>query len=476
LHVGPGEQFQVPSQAAAVAHDGDDVQIDAGLYVGDVAVWRASNLTLEGVGGFAHLDAAGHSAEGKGIWVIRGDNTTVISIEFSGATVPDQNGAGIRQEGTGLTVSSCYFHDNEEGILTGANPSSDIVIEYSEFANNGYGDGYSHNMYIGNVRSFWLMASYTHDAVVGHDVKSRADANFILYNRIQDSDTSTGSYDIDLPNGGANFIIGNVIRKGPSAENSVVVTAGEEGATNPVQEFYMVSNTVVNDRGPGTFVRVLGSVATLELVNNLFAGRFAARSTVLSGNAGQLITNLVAADPGFVDSGNFDYHLTAGSPAIDGGTDPGFSGDGVDLTPYYQYVDQANLEDRPMDGAIDIGAYEYAAPAIPSWPAFAAGSPRPTGQFDMNIRRPMAGGEDTVNRPGAHMVLIGLLAQAFVNEPSRALPTDCGVELRWAGEKDNNGYSELSYASLACVDSGALWRDEPTPMTHWPAAPSLGIH
>lgn len=78
LHVGPGEQFQVPSQAAAVAHDGDDVQIDAGLYVGDVAVWRANNLTIEGVGGFAHLDAAGQSAQGKAIWVIQGSNTTVM--------------------------------------------------------------------------------------------------------------------------------------------------------------------------------------------------------------------------------------------------------------------------------------------------------------------------------------------------------------------------------------------------------------
>jgi hypothetical protein len=361
LSVGPGEQFALPSQAAAVAQDGDDIQIDAGLYSGDVAVWRANNLTLEGVGGLAHLDAAGKSAQGKAIWVIQGANTTVANIEFSGAVVADRNGAGIRQEGAGLTVSGCYFHDNQEGILTSANPDSDITIQFSEFAANGYGDGYSHNIYIGHVRSFTLFGSYSHDAKVGHDVKSRADTNYILYNRIQDGDTGTASYNIDLPNGGANFIIGNVIRKGPRAQNGVVITSGEEGATNPVQEFYLINNTIVNDRNPGTFVRVNGNLSDVRLQNNLFAGRFAMQSTVLGGHSGQLITNLVANDPGFVDPAHFDYHLQAGSAAIDGGSDPGSSQDGVDLTPYYVYLDQAGVDTRPSDGTIDIGAYEFVA-------------------------------------------------------------------------------------------------------------------
>ncbi len=430
LTVGPGEQFAVPSQAAAVAQDGDDVQIDAGLYVGDVAVWRASNLTLEGVGGFAHLDAGGRSAQGKAIWVIQGDNTTVLSIEFSGAVVPDRNGAGIRQEGAGLTVCNCYFHDNQEGILTGANPNSDVVIEYSEFTHNGYGDGYSHNMYIGNVRSFWLIGSYTHDAVVGHEIKSRAQENFILYNRIQESDTGTASYDIDLPNGGANFIIGNVIRKGPRAQNPVVISAGEEGATNPVQEFYLVNNTIVNDRGAGTFVRVVGNVAAVELVNNLFAGQFAGRSTVLSGNAGQLITNLVAADPGFVDTSNFDYHLTGDSAAIDAGTDPGVTDDGVDLTPYYQYVDQVNLEDRPMDGTIDIGAFEYAgdAPGLSSRRDFGVIGPSSAGRVAI-------AGQGLIVEPGTEQLLLDLLTEASRGWPSRGPAADGGTAVRWADGK-----------------------------------------
>src|SRR5690349_12422934 len=71
LQVGMGKAFSVPSKAAAAAKDGDVVEIDAGTYRGDVAVWRANNLTIRGVGGRPHLEAAGANAQGKAIWVIQ---------------------------------------------------------------------------------------------------------------------------------------------------------------------------------------------------------------------------------------------------------------------------------------------------------------------------------------------------------------------------------------------------------------------
>lgn len=107
--------------------------------------------------------------------MIQGANTTVENIEFSGCRVPDKNGAGIRQEGPGLTVRHCSFHDNENGMLAGANPDSVILVEYSEFNHNGAGDGQSHNIYIGKVKSFTLQYCWSHRASVGHLVKSRAE-------------------------------------------------------------------------------------------------------------------------------------------------------------------------------------------------------------------------------------------------------------------------------------------------------------
>ena len=104
LRVGSTQQYKTPSAAAAAAQDGDTIEIEADEYAGDVAVWSANRLTIRGVNGMAHVAAHGKSAQQKAIWVIRGNDTTVEHIEFSGCRVPDRNGAGIRQEGRGLVV------------------------------------------------------------------------------------------------------------------------------------------------------------------------------------------------------------------------------------------------------------------------------------------------------------------------------------------------------------------------------------
>src|SRR5258705_5380279 len=141
LTVGPGKMFPAPCAAIAAAHDGDLIEIDAaGTYDGDVCGVTKNGLTLRGVGGRAKIDAATKNYGGKGTWGISGNDTTVPKIEFSGATVPDKNGAGIRPEGNNLTVRGCYFHDNEDGILSGGSAGSQILVESSEFANNGFGD------------------------------------------------------------------------------------------------------------------------------------------------------------------------------------------------------------------------------------------------------------------------------------------------------------------------------------------------
>jgi len=352
LEVGPGRTLTTPCAAAAVAEDGDTVQIDAGTYAGDVCAWTADHLTISGVGGYAHLDAAGESSGGKAIWVIQGDDTTVAWIEFSGATVPDQNGAGIRQEGAGLTVSHCWFHDNEDGILAGDNADSDIVIEHSVFDHNGYGDGYSHNLYINHVRSLVFQYNDSQSAHAGHELKSRAYKTVVAYNRLADGADGDGSYEIDLPNGGEVLVIGNLIQQGPGSQNSTMLTYAEEGAGDTEQSLYVVSNTFVNDLGRGTFVRNSGS-NTAVLWDNLMVGG----GTALDG-PGEETSDLQTETPGFVDQASGDYGLTEGSPAIDAGADPGEL-DGVSLWPQYQVSGSTEVEARPVVGALDIGALEY---------------------------------------------------------------------------------------------------------------------
>lgn len=152
LSVGPNGKFAAPCAAFTAAADGDTIEIDAaGKYVGDVCAITKNKLTIVGTGGLAKIDAGGMNAQGKATWIVQGDDTTIRSVEFTGAKVPDMNGAGIRQEGKNLRVQRCYFHDNEDGILAGDVAGSEILIENSEFDHNGAGDGYSHNLYINHV-------------------------------------------------------------------------------------------------------------------------------------------------------------------------------------------------------------------------------------------------------------------------------------------------------------------------------------
>jgi hypothetical protein len=353
--VGPQHALKTPSAAAQVARDGDTVEIEPGLYAGDAAIWAQNRLTIRGRGGQAHLRADGAQAQGKGTWVIKGAGYTIEGIEFSGAKVADHNGAAIRLEGPGLTLRNSYIHDNENGILAGRHLESDIVIEHSEFARNGFGDGQSHNIYIGTVRSFTLRYSYSHHAVVGHNVKSRAIKNFILYNRIADEQDGRASLAIDLPDGGLSFVIGNLIQQGPENDNRTIVGYGIEGYKNLLNELYFVSNTVVNDDPKGgRFVYIRPGADAVRLINNLFAGP----GELLAGK-GESRSNLRMAKSDLTAPNKLDYRPKAGSGAVGKGIDAG-SAYGFSLRPAAEYRHPLGMLPRPTSGPLDLGALQHA--------------------------------------------------------------------------------------------------------------------
>lgn len=359
IRVGPGRTFTHPGQVTGLV-SGDVIEVDAGVYTDQQTTWTTNNLTVRGIGGRAHLIAPATLANGKGIWVTQGANMIVENIEFSGAAVPNRNGAGIRADGQDMVICGSYFHDNENGILGLNTGNGNLLIEYSEFARNGGcepGFGCSHNMYIGNSDRFTLRYSYSHHSNVGHLVKSRARENRILYNRLMDETDGSASYNIDLPNGGLSYVVGNLLQQGPNTDNPALIAYGAEGLTNPSSTLYVVNNTFVNDRAQGgTFVQISGgATAMATLRNNLFVGP----GTVVSGGTVTQATNLTTSAPNFVSIGSFDYRPTSTTPGIDQGSAPGKAGT-FDLAPVYQYVHPSNRELRPVRNAIDIGAYEFA--------------------------------------------------------------------------------------------------------------------
>lgn len=273
LRVGPQHALKLPSQAARIAQDGDTVEIEAGDYRRDAAVWRANNLTLRGVNGMARLFSDGATVEGKGIWVIKGANTVVEGIGFFDARVPDRNGAGIRLEGANLTVRRCLFRDNENGILAGANRASEVLVEDSEFDRNGHGDGYSHNLYIGAIARFTLRDSVSRQARAGHQVKSRAAISVIANNRIEDGPGGRSSYLVDLPSGGDAEVTGNTLHQGPLAENFTMLAYGAENLPHAVNRLRVSGNTFINDYKKGCrLIWVKPVLEIAEVSGNKFVG------------------------------------------------------------------------------------------------------------------------------------------------------------------------------------------------------------
>lgn len=356
--VGPSFLYGKPSDIAKVARDGSIVEIEAAEYPDDVAVWKQSDIILRGIGGRAHLKSNGKTVERKAIWVIKGDNVVIENIEFSGAKVPNRNGAGIRMEGTNLTLRNCHFHDNEMGLLTGKNPSSEIIIENSEFNNNTVEykrhKKLGHNIYIGEVAKFTLKGSYIHDAETGHNVKSRARENYILYNRITDENLGS-SYLVDLPNGGNAFVIGNIFHQSSANDNYTLLSfAAERNQKKTSSSLYVINNTFVNSAKDSIFIRNHSAGLTL-LVNNLFVG-----SGKIMQESGERPSNVQLLTADFVNAEKFDYRLKQTmNEVINRGIAPGEASNGFSLTPQYQYVHPVATELRPGNGKIDIGAYEF---------------------------------------------------------------------------------------------------------------------
>ncbi len=406
-NVGPTRTYKTPCAVSTLVANGDTVSIDYSAstgpgvgYYDDTCVWTANNLSLIGVlksngarpvlnaAGLTDTSTTGHIADRQGIWVFTGSNKTVKNMEFENAAVSNAdgaNGAGIRSSGVSLTVLNSYFHNNQDGLLESNIAGSNIVIENSEFYQNGVsnpkltnGYGFTHNLYIGHCASLTFEYNYTHASNVGHLLKTRAAVNYILYNKIT-QETGTSSYEIDIPNGGTSYVIGNEIEQGANAGNSTLLSYFEEGANanNPGQDLYVENNTFVNQYGSGTFAVDDSTSVGALLENNIWYG---AGTVTNQSGATQTTNDAVSSDPSmFVNFTSYNYNLssTAGSPPVNSGTTPGSSTEGYSLNPNDQYVQSTNSaggnaecsQPRTTVNIIDIGAYEYGGGGTVTCPA-----------------------------------------------------------------------------------------------------------
>ncbi len=335
LRVGPGRAIKTLAEAARRARDGDTIEVDAGEYRRDVAVWQQDRLTIRAAGGRVRLRADGASAEGKAIWVVRGGRIRVEGFDFEGTRVPSRNGAGIRFEAGQLTVRDCRFVDNEMGLLTGNDPQAELTVENSEFAHNQRPDGHNHQLYAGSIARLSVQGSHFHHATVGHLLKSRAAVNHIFYNRLTDGPEGRASYELEFPNGGVAAVVGNVIQQSALTENPIMISYAAEGYRWPANALVLVHNTLVDKRPEGgVFLRVVPGDVFVKAVNNLLVGNDGRLDTAAPG---EYRGNFHVGWEAFAQPSDDDYRPVPGT-RVPGPTEEPGEFEGLPLQPTKEYA------------------------------------------------------------------------------------------------------------------------------------------
>jgi len=334
MKVGPNQAIKSLAAAAGQAKDGTRIEVDAGDYLGDVAVWPQSDLTLRAVGGRVRMLAGGKSAQGKGIFVTTGERIRIEGFDFSGAVVSDQNGAGIRLERGSLHLLDCTFKDNENGVLTGNDKNCRLEVDDCDFGTIVRREGQNHNMYVGSIAYLRVTGSHFHHGQLGHLLKSRAAVNHIFYNRLADGLGGEASYELDLPNGGQALVVGNLMQQSSGTQNPHIVTFGEEGYTWPNQELKLINNTLIDLRpSGGVYLRVAPGPAVVEVTNNLLAGN----PKFNTNGHWQTRNNFIVDLNAFVLAARGDFGLRPDSPLRGKAIDPGQSG-GMSLLQTRQFL------------------------------------------------------------------------------------------------------------------------------------------
>ena len=356
--VGAGEKVATLTEAARLAKDGEVIEVRPGNYRGQPAVWTQNDLLIRGVGERPVMIADGRSAESKAIWVVRAGHMRIENIEFRGARAADGNGAGIRFEKGDLVIDGCRFVDNEMGVLTANLADMSLTVSGSEFGEAPRHAGLLHHLlYVGAIGKFVLRGSRFQNGYLGHLVKSRARENHLLYNMLADGTEGRASYELEFPNGGIAYVIGNVIGQSAATDNPSMISYGAEGPRWPENALYLSHNTLLNDRHDGSFLSVHNEKfpAGIELwaINNLTVGN----GNFFPPAQGRFEGNRSALRGDLIEYGGLPLRLTNLAP-LRGSVRPPGRVRGVDLLPSEEFSYPAGSRPIRVSRALSPGAFQ----------------------------------------------------------------------------------------------------------------------
>ncbi|MFL6208654.1 MAG: hypothetical protein ACJ74W_07360 [Pyrinomonadaceae bacterium] len=407
--VGPGRTYAKLQDVAPLLAPGDLVEVDGNAtYPGDLIFTRPGTTTSK-------ITIRGLRVNGLRPVIAGGTNTIEFRLSdhyvFEGFDVTGGSFRGIYHHAHDITIRDTVVHDcPAHGILGADTDSGSLTLEYVEVYHCGSGTG-QHPIYMatdefahpGSV--FRMQYCYLHDQNGGNNIKSRAERNEIYYNWV-----SGGFYgEIELigpdPHGNKKVstdtaredsdVVGNVFQH-KATQGTRMARVGGDGTGYTNGRYRFVNNTFILRQGQvSPAIEIFEGIESLEVHNNVFfrVGSEPIDKLVLETRvrwvAGQVSTgsnNWVAAssamiptawtgtifgsNPNFIDISTYDVRPTAGSPLVNAGDSAPASPAGHPFInplfppayhpPLHTLLAVGTASLRPVNGVIDIGAYEYA--------------------------------------------------------------------------------------------------------------------
>lgn len=315
------------------------------------------------------------------------------------------NAASIYVEkGQHITIRNCILDDSGNGLFIGslaAQPSRDFLIEGNYIYGNGNaGSAFEHNNYSAAIGIIFQYNRFgpLRAGTSGNNLKDRSAGLVVRYNWIEGGNRQLDLVDaedsgviVSDPSYRTTLVYGNVlIEPANDGNRQMVHYGGDSGTIGDYRKgtLHMYNNTLVSTRTDRTtLLRLSSNEETADFRNNIVYPTLAGNTVALLDQTGLLLlthnwfkpgwvstfgtldgtilndgTTVTETSPGFVDVAGQDFHLTAGSNAINAGASLAAA-----VVPLHavvrQYAKHQSSGTRPNSAALDIGAYEYSSVA-----------------------------------------------------------------------------------------------------------------
>ncbi len=306
------------------------------------------------------------------------------------------NAAAVHvEEGDHISIVGCSLHDCGNGLFS-SHLTSDLLIRQNHIYDNGIEDRYyEHNSY---TESRGIVFEYNHygplrSGCQGNNLKDRSSGTVIRYNWIEGGNRQLDLVETDHdaiyndPAYDETFVYGNLLIEPANAGNSQILHYGGDGANVTMYRqgtLYFYHNTVISTRsGNTTLMRLSTNLVDARLHNNIMLTTAGGQYLAITSGSGQSVLqnnwlptgwtdtheasldsgasvsdlgNLEGLQPGFADLDGQDFGLVADSEAHDSGGNLPLAT--ADYPVQNQYLRHQDGQERPSDGAPDVGAYE----------------------------------------------------------------------------------------------------------------------